>query len=405
MTERAPRVLYVSTASFVGGGEQVALNLIRERTRLGSPSCLANLTPTPGPLLPLARAAGATAYHLARGRFRDLPGSLQASIRLAGLARRLQIDLFHSNDIRAVLYTWLAQRLTRRPSVWHVHDLLDGGNFTSGDSIARVSSQLGADRVVAISQAVAAALPARLRRSTTVQVIHNGIDLAPFQTATGGALRAELGIAPDTPLIGFVGRLLTWKRPDDFIAAMAIVAEQAPRARFLVAGDSLTDEAELPSALAYRASLHALVERLGLAGRLTFLGHRDDIPEIMAALDVFVLPTLAEPFGLVVVEAMAANAAVVATNAGGVPEIVRDGETGLLAPPGQPPALAAAVLRLLTRPAERRALVAAAQARAQAEFSLGAQVRAFEALYQRLAARACPARGRPHPEGIRGRPG
>ena len=133
-----------------------------------------------------------------------------------------------------------------------------------------------------------------------------------------------------------------------------------------------------------RGELEGQRRSLGMEAQVHFPGWREDIPDVLALCDLFVLPSLGEHFGRVLIEAMAMARAVVATDAGGVPEIVLHGETGLLVPPAQPKALAEAVLALLEDPGRAARLGAAGRRRAETEFSLSRHVEAVEALYQEL---------------------
>jgi len=182
------------------------------------------------------------------------------------------------------------------------------------------------------------------------------------------------------------GRLTPWKGQDDFLRAAAIVAERHPEARFLVVGDCVSSEAERASDAAYRDDLHALADRLGIAHLVRFTGYRDDVPAVMNALDVFVLPSHFEPFGIVVLEAMAAARPIVATAAGGVPDIVDDGREALLVPPQAPEALAEAVARLLDDPALADRLGRAAEERVRDEFPIWRHAARVREHYEQLAA-------------------
>jgi glycosyltransferase involved in cell wall biosynthesis len=139
-----------------------------------------------------------------------------------------------------------------------------------------------------------------------------------------------------------------------------------------------------------RGELEAQARRLGLAPHVRFAGWRDNVAEVLALADVFVLPSESEGFGRVLVEAMAMGRPVVATNVGGIPDIVLDGETGLLVEPADPAALASAVGALLDEPARAARLGAAGRARAESTFSLGAHVDAVERVYDEIIGRAAP---------------
>jgi glycosyltransferase involved in cell wall biosynthesis len=285
-----------------------------------------------------------------------------------GLARLGQgADLLHANDVRAALWCQLAAPLARRPWTWHVRDLLQGAH-----RFERAARWLRPARLVAISGAVKRQLlaygpwdPGR------VDVVLNGVD--PDALAAAGdraAWRREMRLADDQVAVGIVGRLVSWKGQDDFLRAAALAAPRAPSARFFVVGDAIMDAYTARQAGDERARLEALAAELGIAERVTFTGHRPDVASVMAGLDLLVLASHAEPFGRVLLEAMSVGTAVVATAAGGAEEVVVHGESGLLVPPRQPEALAAAMQALLDDPARRRAFGATGRERVRRCFSL-----------------------------------
>ena len=198
--------------------------------------------------------------------------------------------------------------------------------------------------------------------------IHNGIDL--------DALRSRAHPPADLPAgfrVGTVGRLDPVKGLDHLIAAAAIVAPRAPEAHFVIAGDG-------PE----RAPLEEQARRLGLGDRVTFLGQRDDVPAVLASLDIFVQPSLSEGLSNALLEAMALGRPIVATDIGPNAEAVRHLESALLVPPADPQALAEAILRLLGDPGLAAALARSAQQTAERDFSLARSVERYLALYYAL---------------------
>jgi glycosyltransferase involved in cell wall biosynthesis len=202
--------------------------------------------------------------------------------------------------------------------------------------------------------------------------IFSGIDLAPFD----GAIRARettrqsLGVASAEFLIGAVGRLEPVKGFSYFVRAARIVLDSMPSARFVLAGDG-----------AERDSLKALAETLG--PRFQFLGMRDDVPALMAAMDLCVVPSINEGMGRVILEAGAAGTPVVATNVGGIPEVVKETVTGLLVRPRDETGIASAVLSLAADRAQRERIGKSAREHVQ-QFSLARMVEKIESLYEDL---------------------
>jgi glycosyltransferase involved in cell wall biosynthesis len=216
-----------------------------------------------------------------------------------------------------------------------------------------------------------------------VQAIPDGIDLARFHPGIrGDRIRDALGIAPGVPLVGFVARLDPWKGADAFVRAAAAVAGRHPNVRFLVCGG------ELPGYEGYAASVKELAASLGLGDRIAFTGwtyRLDDIPEVMAAVDVLVHTSVRpEPFGLVLVEAMAAAKPVVAATDGGVPEVVEAGVTGLLVDPRDTEGVAGALEALLTHRTRAAAMGRAGRQRAERLFEVGDYARRIEGLYDEV---------------------
>jgi glycosyltransferase involved in cell wall biosynthesis len=198
-------------------------------------------------------------------------------------------------------------------------------------------------------------------------------------------VRAELGVAPDAALIGAVGRLTADKGGQDvLIRAVGRVRETCPQVRLVMVGDG-----------PLRPGLEQLTAQLGLTGTVIFTGLRSDVPRLLGALDVFVLPSEREALPVAVLEAMAAGLPLVATRVGGIPEVVEDGATGFLVPPGDVAAMHCVLERLTGDPALAARLGAAGQAHVQAHFTVQQMVRQVERLYDQLAQRKIRAqRGR-----------
>jgi L-malate glycosyltransferase len=299
---------------------------------------------------------------------------------LGGLRRSLlrePVDIVHAhNPVMAVGARVVARSLPRRlrprvvvtdHNVWHGYRPMSrwADGLTSPFDDARLT----------VSEAVRASLPGPIKRHA--QVVLQGIEVEHVraQRAERAAVRAELGLDPDTLVVGTVANLRAQKAYPDLLAAALDVVERLPDVRFGAVGQGPLE-----------AEIRALHARLGLADRLLLLGHRPDAVRVMAACDVFVLASLYEGLGVAVMEALALGLPVVATAVGGVPEVVDNGREGLLVPPRQPHALADALLSLLTDD-ERRGRMADAAARRGAALSIDTAVRRTEAVYHELAGR------------------
>jgi len=312
---------------------------------------------------------------------RYLVGYPAAVVRIARLIRRERIDLVHTNTLHN-LYGFLAARLTARPHVWHVREIVVQSpllRWLERGLVTRFSS-----RILVMDNAIArmflkpgGGMPAHIVK------LYDGVDLEQLQPAVSGLrIRRELGLDETTPLVGMVARLDPAKGSDLFLEAAARVHAQEPRCRFLLCGG------EIQGHEGYEATLRERAESLGI-GRVTlFTGWRyrlRDIPEVYGALDILLqCPAYPEPYGLTCVEAMASGVPVVTFREGGPAELCADGETALLVPAGDTTAAAGAVISLLRNPEKRRALGEAGRRRAERLFDRRRCVRELEALYDAL---------------------
>lgn len=381
-------VLYVQPSSEIGGSDIALYRLVAELDRSRYRPVV--VLPSDGPLVANLRAIDVAVRFLPMVQLRpvrdpayQLRFALRfwpSVVRLARLIRRERAQLVHSNSLYSFYGMW-ASWLAGRPHVWHIREIPDGPSVLRW--LLATVVRCGARRVVPMTCAVAELFGPRERLPPSVVPIPDGIDVREFHpTVSGARIRAELGIDPGAPVVGFVARLDPWKGADVFVRAAAQIAPERPEVRFLVCGG------ELRGYETYAAGIRELASSLGLDGRIQFTGWRyrlGDIPEVMAAIDVLLhLPIGPEPFGLVLVEAMATARPVVASRTGGIPEVVVDGVTGELVAPGDWRAAAGAVLRLLADPARARDLGLNGRARAEKEFEVGAYVRRIEALYDSL---------------------
>jgi glycosyltransferase involved in cell wall biosynthesis len=369
-------VLVVSHhADIVGGGELSLLGLLEGLDRARWTPTL--VVPADGPLAARARALGVPTQVVPMPTPRHPgPAVLRSLLALRALAREAR--LVHANGVRAMCYAGLAGRLVPRPVVWHVR-------VADRDPVLdRLLVRL-ASAVVVNSRAVGRRFGTPAPRK--VRCIYNGVDLARFAPRPPSpALRAALGLPPEAPVVVSVGRFVAFKGYGHLLDAAAAVQARRPGVRWLLVGDG-----------PLRGELEARCRSLGLASLVTFAGWREDVPDLLALGDLFVLPSLAEHFGRVLIEAMALGKPVVATAAGGVPEVVADGETGLLVPPADPEALAGAVEALLADRERAARLGVAARRRAETAFSQAGHAEAMAALFRELTGADPRTRGGPAP--------
>jgi len=373
-------ILFLDHAPALGGAERSLLLLLKH---LDCARWQPHLACTGGPLAEAATALGVPVQVVPMPRLRRsrrfLRDWLVGARAIAHLARQTGAVLIHANTVRSALYGALAARLAGIPFVWHIRDFWlseSRPHWGWADTLGKRLLCAGAARVIANSQAVAAHLPCRRK----VTVVYNGIEIERFDPAMNGApFRARYGIPPDAPLVGTVGRLRSWKGQDRFLQAAAQVARAVSEAHFAVIGGSIFGVED-----GYEAGLRALADELGLANRVTFTGHLDDVRPALAALDVMAHCSDAEPFGRVLIEAMAMQVPVVAFAAGAVPEIVADVETGLLVPPKDETALAEAVIALLADLNRRREMGQRGRERVAEQFTAEAVAQGVEMIYHRL---------------------
>jgi glycosyltransferase involved in cell wall biosynthesis len=206
-----------------------------------------------------------------------------------------------------------------------------------------------------------------------IRTVLNGIDLRRFAGVDGRLARAQLGFAPDDVLIGGVGRLHVFKGFEYLIRALPPVFADFPRARLILCGTGPLE-----------SRLRDECEHAGIADRVHFLGFREDIPQVMAALDVFVQPSLREGLSIALIEAAAASLPSVACTIVGNAEIVRHGQTGILVPPADPAALGTALRSLLEDPEAAREMGRAARRHAEVRFSVERMVTEYLVAYDSL---------------------
>ena len=290
---------------------------------------------------------------------------------LVSLIRRERIDVIHAHKFGSNLWGTLIGRACRVPVVIaHEHNWSYSGNRLRVLIDGQLTGRL-ATRFVAVSEANRTQM-VEIERIDSNKIIVMPTAYIPHLGSDSGDIRAELRVDPGVPLIG----VAAWLRPEKALEVMldahAKLTRRIPEARLLLVGDGEC-----------REQLEDRVARLGIHDRVHFLGVRRDVDAILRGVDVGAMSSDWEGMPLFVFECMAADTPLVATAVGGVPEIVRDGETGLLVAPRDPEALAGALERLLTDPAFAQRLARAAASRL-AQFEIGAVASRFANLYEQL---------------------
>ena len=355
MPVRPLRVLLVDHEPRLSGGAEQALaelvaTLDRERLEM-------HAAVVPGPLADALSAAGVTIHPLRMSTalqrvsrweiarrpgvvIRNAVGYIGIAVRLGSLIRRVRPDVVHTNSMKAHILASLPARLSRTPLVWHLRSILPAGWLRRAFAL---SARVLATRIVCISRAVASAYFGG-RDVPHVVVVYDGIPLTRFTRTDRDGWRRRLGAEGTDVVVGLVGEISRWKGQDVFIEAAAMVVDRAPAARFAIIGSCSFPEDEGE----FDRMIHARASQLGLDDRLTWTGWVEDIPGAMSAIDVLAHTSrMPEPFGRVLVEAMACGSPVVTTTIGAGPEIVPP-DAGRIVPPGDSEALATALVELIS---------------------------------------------------------
>ncbi|HTU21295.1 MAG TPA: glycosyltransferase [Gemmataceae bacterium] len=297
--------------------------------------------------------------------------------RLACFLWQEKVDLVHAHQYTPFFYAMAARRLYRRPAVLFTeHGRHHPDHPRRKRMLVNRLLLEKRDRVVGVGKAVRQALvhnegiPNR-----RVEVIYNGVNLAPFSNGRPDrlAIRQEIGVGAGDLVLLQVARLDYLKDHATALRTLSRLRQDRADARLVLVGDGQE-----------RGAIEELIQRLDLSANVRLLGLRSDVNHLLAAADVFLLSSISEGIPLTLIEAMAAGVPVVSTNVGGVPEVVEDSQTGLLAPAGDDAALAAQVLRLMSNPEWRGEIVRRARQRAQQLFSEKQMHQAYQKLYQEM---------------------
>jgi glycosyltransferase involved in cell wall biosynthesis len=358
-------ILYLANSGNIIGGGQISIKTLLEGLDEKKYHPLV-VCPTNGNLVDELNKLGieTTIIKMESLRKLNVLSWVNTIFKLIRLIKRRNFDLIHSNGSRPTIYGGIAARITKTPLIWHVR-IADTDKWVD-KVLARFAT-----KILVVSKAVSLRFKWNKKKIT---VVYNGIDLEKFNPLIDGTkIRQEFSLLSSTPLVGIVGRLDNYKGHEYFIKAAKKVIDAIPNTRFLIVGDGEN-----------RKKLESLKMKLGLNGHVIFTGNRDDIAEIMAALDLFVLSSVSEGFGRSAVEAMACGKAVVASNVGGLSEVVEDGVTGKLIPSKNPDSLTMAILSLLEDNEKTRRMGHAGRQRAEKMFSLRENIMKTVRIYEQV---------------------
>ena len=358
-------VLHLCESSETGGAESVLIRLVEglDKNRYRSMVCLLS--------------DGWLKDELEKRRIETvvIPQPHSFDVRWLFRAYRLlkdhRIHVMHSHEFATNVYASFLSWITGVPVVATAH----GKNYY-GDRWRRRAAYRFAARhstMVAVSNDLKRFLTESIGIPPgDICVVHNGIDLHQYSAnEANSAMRAELGVGSDQRVIGTVGNLFAVKGHTYLLKACKAVASSYPNILVLIAGEG--DQL---------GRLQKEAADLGIAANVRFLGFRDDVPALLHAMDIFVLPSLSEGLPLSILEALALGKPVVATNVGGIPEVVQNGLTGFLVPPRSPEALAEKILLLLRHPVTASDLGRAGRSRVEDAFSIKKMIQEYQCLYE-----------------------
>jgi glycosyltransferase involved in cell wall biosynthesis len=385
---RVARILYLNPTSEVGGAERSLLDLLEhlDRKQYYPIVCFPSEGKLAGKLsgmgiemkmIPLHKEISRLSRQNGNRRLLHLlstPWRLFPTItKTAGFVRSKHVDLIVTNGIKCHVIGSIVSSMTGAKLIWHVRDFIETG-------LARfLLTSMGRffpDRIITNSDAVGSFFV----NSGRTETVYNGVDLARFDSEVdGGRIRSEFKLGKDNMLIGTIGHFAPLKGYEQLLEAMEKVVGEGFDVKLALVGDSI-----YPHSNTYKQKILSLVNSMGLRDRIIFTGFRDDIPELLASFDLFVLPSRSEGFGRVNLEAMAMGKPVISTSVGGIPEVVSDEITGILVPPGNSTALSHAIMRLLSDSHLRKSMGRKGRRRVEEQFSLQAHVQRIEEIYQAI---------------------
>lgn len=357
------KVLYLTeSVGWSGGAEQLLMmaRALRDRGHELTIGC------QPGSdIMGRARGAGLSVESVRMRQDYDLLGARA----VARMARRRGVDVLHAQHSTAHAIGLLASWWVKKPAFVVTRRVVFPIKRNPFSRWKYLSSRIAG--YVAVCGPVKEELMKAGVPSARIEVIPSVINGHAVSRAEGESLRRELSLTAGLPLVGMVGNYADFKGHEYFLRAAAGVLSRFPSVRFLVAGRDTE-------------KLRPMTEELGIAPSVLILGFRTDVPRILAALDIFVMPSLQEAAATALREAMAAGLPAIGTSVGGIPEAIQDGETGLLVPPADSERLAQAMMRLLEHPEWARTLAQCGQTWVRSQFSLERAATQMEAFYQRL---------------------
>jgi len=364
---RRIKVLFLITELNVGGAEMVVAKITAHLNEDRFHCSVCSLLPD-GRLAEVLQEQGIKTLSLNVKEKFDVRGLF----RLLRLLREEKTDILHTHLFHANLLGRIAGRMAGVPVIISHQHGVERSRSKVRSLLDRLTSRY-ADVVISTCEVVKQTLIKRDKiPPDKIRTIYKGVEITNAEVKSSSA-RRNLGITSDVPVVGIVANLRSMKGHDTFLKAARMILNDVENARFLIVGGGPLE-----------GKLKALAFKLGVSPQTIFTGFRDDVPSLLATMDVFVLPSLWEGVPIAILEAMAMAKPVVATEVGGIPEIVVNGETGILVPPQNPKLLAEAIIALLQNRERAEAMGRAGRERVERCFTVERMVQQTEALYEEL---------------------
>jgi len=365
-------ILYlINTPDIKGGGEISLLNLLNKLDRnLYNPIAIC---PGEGGMSLKIRKIGIDVciVPMRQLRYFNIVSLINGIRSIIGVINNYKIDLIHANGSRCMIYGGIAGRLKGIPVIWHVR-------IVEKDRLLDRFLAMLAGKIIVISNSVKNRF-IYLKNREKISIVYNGVDINDFNPdkVSGDSIKSEFSITSDDIVIGTISQFIHMKGLEIFIEAAKFIIEQVGNVRFLIVGDRVGDNA-------YERKLKGLVKDLGIENKVIFTGYRQDIKNVIASMDIFVLASTGEGFGRVLIEAMALEKPVVAANSGGIPEIISDGKTGILVPEKDSQTTASAVVKLINEKGLRERMGIAGRKRVEEMFTIERHTREIEEHYSKI---------------------
>lgn len=370
-------ILYLHETALISGAENSLLNLINKIDRDKFNPIFA--CSGEGPLADKLTKMGVKVCPVDFPQIRRFFGVLPVVRQLRRVISENNINLLHSNSIRTHIYAVIVGKLAGLPVIWHQRNLIMG-ELIDPDRLLSFFP----DKIICNSYSVARRFSIRGNILDKVQVVFNGVDTETFRSqSNANKLREEFGIKPEEFVIGIASRFNLNKGHEIFLQAAKIILFGMPGGRkdlkFMVVGGAVFDQDK-----SREKYLRDMADTLGIKDKVVFTGFRQDMPEVYASMDVFVLASFAEACGRVVLEAMSSGKPVIVTNSGGNPEMVKDEVNGLLFEPGNARALADKILLLANNPMLVNKMGEAGRKMAEENFGIEKNVAQTQKIYLEL---------------------